>query len=596
MARSFSEAFAKARKEAAERSATVLKKGGPGSGSEHTGGRVSTGAAKTNSMEQSAKQKRSSNVLAAKRDVSQPNITRAKPCRKHASRNPRDANGAVGQLAKSDVGTNTRDAREPSGPIEMTPTARFALVFQSVNAIPASPSIERAGTKTQICRDIPDDERDLVLGIDFGTSTVKVIIGDSALGKSFAVPFVSSATIGKYLMPCHLYQSNDLFSLNGGDVCHRDLKLSFLATPGDSACTQRVVAFLALVIRRARGWLLTKQAGVYAHSRLFWKLAVGFPAAHYQQEKTLLKQFEQLCQTAWRVANDGGAVNEKLISATLDSLGYAKSVELSESDAEIAVLPEIAAQIYGFVVSTSFDPEADNVYLMADVGAGTLDASLFRVFPAHGGRWDFEFYTSIVEPNGVMNLHRHRIAWWAHELTKVHTGAPLLQALEETKFVTDQQMLLPESYRDYFSGVNIVTTDQSADPDHGFHKRVMQQVQGRAYWRAAKDGLLTKDSLREIPFFLCGGGARLGFYSSLKADLAHIRGYSWLKVKARSLVAPDDLLVENIDLQDYDRLSVAYGLSRLKVGKIEKALPHYTLENDFGTPNWRENYIDKDMC
>ena len=76
------------------------------------------------------------------------------------------------------------------------------------------------------------------------------------------------------------------------------------------------------------------------------------------------------------------------------------------SSLDVAVVPEIAAQIYGFVVSNSFDKKAANNYLMVDVGAGTVDSSLFHVKPGRGGKWDFEFYTAAVEPLGVTNLHR----------------------------------------------------------------------------------------------------------------------------------------------------------------------------------------------
>ena len=50
--------------------------------------------------------------------------------------------------------------------------------------------------------------------------------------------------------------------------------------------------------------------------------------------------------------------------------------------------------------------------MMVDVGAGTVDASLFHV-KRERGKWDFEFYTATVEPLGTVNLHRNRLNWWA---------------------------------------------------------------------------------------------------------------------------------------------------------------------------------------
>lgn len=479
------------------------------------------------------------------------------------------------------------------------PSASFALSFESAPDIPVLPRIEAAGVKTQLCSVAPRDDRELVLGIDFGTSNVKVIIGDHALGQSFAVPFVNLPGVNQYLLPAHLYQgkSSGVFSLSGtrSDIRHRDLKLSFLAQPELELNQQHLIAFLALIIRRARGWLLTKHSSVYAQSRLYWRLAVGFPAAHYQKKETHLQLFEHLCKVSWAIANTGESVGLEFIKKALAS---AEIVESPINDVEIAVVPEIAAQIYGFVVSTSFDRDADNIYLMADVGAGTLDASLFKVSASRGGKWDFEFYTSVVEPHGVMNLHRERVEWWIEELKNSSAPVQLIKAIERTRLITDQRSYLPESFRDYFLGVRVRLKDPAFDPDQTFFsKRVMAQVQGKAYYRAAKDGLLQKGSLRAVPFFLCGGGARLKYYRSLEKKLVHIHGYPWLTTTARSLVTPADLLADGCSNEDYDRLSVAYGLSRLRVNRIDKAPPRFKFEGDFTSgPAWRNNYIDKDMC
>jgi hypothetical protein len=66
---------------------------------------------------------------------------------------------------------------------------------------PLLSKVETAGRATQILVGKPDDEREVVLGLDFGTSCVKVVIGDSALGKAFAVPFCKAEGIAKFLLP-----------------------------------------------------------------------------------------------------------------------------------------------------------------------------------------------------------------------------------------------------------------------------------------------------------------------------------------------------------------------------------------------------------
>jgi hypothetical protein len=263
---------------------------------------------------------------------------------------------------------------------------------------------------------------------------------------------------------------------------------------------------------------------------------------------------------------------------------------------EVTVVPEIAAQIYGFVASNSFDRQAPNIYLMADVGSGTVDSSLFRVKQGKGGRWDFEFYTSVVEPNGVSNLHRHRVNWWSDVLAKARAPQHLIANLEQTKLITDQQFSTPESYSDYFSGVEakLPTAVKSPD-DEFFNLRVLAQVQGKTLWRTWKDNLLPQSSLANVPFFMCGGGVRMSYYQQLERRLSSMPCYTWLKAECWVMGVPDDLVAEGVSEEQYDRLSVAYGLSRLEVGKIVKALPQPKLVIP-PVNTWRDNYVDKDQC
>ncbi|OYU41990.1 MAG: hypothetical protein CFE44_26590, partial [Burkholderiales bacterium PBB4] len=71
--------------------------------------------------------------------------------------------------------------------------------------------------------------------------------------------------------------------------------------------------------------------------------------------------------------------------------------------------------------------------------------------------------------------------------------------------------------------------------------------------------------------------------------------YTWLKAECWVMGVPDDLVAEGVAEYEYDRLSVAYGLSRLEVGKVVKALPRPRLA--ISPVNiWRDNYVDKDHC
>jgi len=85
------------------------------------------------------------------------------------------------------------------------------------------------------------------------------------------------------------------------------------------------------------------------------------------------------------------------------------------------------------------------------------------------------------------------------------------------------------------------------------------------------------------------------YYQALEQRTASMPGYSWLKAECWVMGVPGDLEADGLPVEEYDRLSVAYGLSRLEVGKIVKALARPKLVID-PVKTWRENYVDKDLC
>ncbi len=55
---------------------------------------------------------------------------------------------------------------------------------------------------------------------------------------------------------------------------------------------------------------------------------------------------------------------------------------------------------------------------------------------------------------------------------------------------------------------------------------------------------------------------------------------------------PFNLDAPGLSRLDFDRLSVAYGLSFLDVGKVVKAMP-YPQPRSITSDTWRDNYIEK---
>jgi hypothetical protein len=99
-----------------------------------------------------------------------------------------------------------------------------------------------------------------------------------------------------------------------------------------------------------------------------------------------------------------------------------------------------------------------------------------------------------------------------------------------------------------------------------------------------------------MPFFLCGGGSRHEFYKKLKSELKKTPNCSWLNALHRELTLPGNLRADGVSPGEYDRLSVAYGLSQLHIGtvmQVEAMTPLIPIANE---SRWLDGYVTKDAC
>lgn len=468
-----------------------------------------------------------------------------------------------------------------------------ALVWKGGAAVTASHlrRDELLGRKAQLASAPTKGARELVLGFDFGTSGTKVVIGDRALNQAFAVPFRTAAGVEAFLLPSRLHRDGGCWSLHGGQTSVGDLKLALMSTPDDLAARLHVMAFIALAIRSARAWLFETHADAYKASTLVWTLALGLPAAQAIDDE-LSRLYCLLGRAAWALAGAAGGVDDAACDA---ALMQAARDEGNDADVEVVALPEIAAQVYGFVNSSGFDAKAKNLYMLADVGAGTIDSCLFQVRRTRN-RWAFDFYTAAVEPNGVINAHRARVGWWQQHLRRSGSGAVLAEQFEAVKLETEHQAHIPASFRDYVTGVQIELSGRESGPDsHFIDKRVLPQLRGATLHRAVHGQLLNPDDLAGAPFFFCGGGARHPLFAAVPAALEKkVNGFSYLVATRRELTLPSDLRADGVARSEYDRLSVAYGLSMMDsaaVSQVTSTVPKIAPQERGG---WRDGYVSKD--
>ena len=490
----------------------------------------------------------------------------------------------------TEVASDEPEARSEPYSLRIKPTARPYWKSRDCQGHSSEPGLLPVGKAKVRGTNSAGGVRELVIGLDLGTSFAKVVVADRALGRAMAVPFRDADGIDRYMLPTRLVAGENGFSLSGSGDAYTNIKMDLLQNPDDAESRVRATAFLTLVLIRVRSWIFQVSGGAYRSMDIVWSVGVGLPSRE-QDEKAGV--YELIAEAAWYMSEEP----EKEITAARTKTALEKVSKSEEAqsegqvcDVEIRIVPEIGAQVYGYVASDRFNARDRNLFLMADVGAGTLDAAVFQV-KRDRGRVNFCFYATTVEPNGVANLHLSRLRWWEEVLDQLGDGAPndLRSEISSVRGEGRPTQRIPERIQEYVVGAEVGFNDPNADPDANFYRNVDTQIRGRTLWQSWSDGHWSQDDLKGIPFYLCGGGSRLELYGALRDSLREYRGYSWLNCEPKRLVVPESLEAPGLGPDDYDRLSVAYGLSFANVGRVERPEPgEKILMRAEGS--WRDRY------
>lgn len=232
------------------------------------------------------------------------------------------------------------------------------------------------------------------IGLDFGTSCTKIIVQfpEEPESPAIAIPVPAHCRSGAnpYLWQTVVWVRRDgtfvpwpepqalpVHTLKQGVVGDRS---HAVVAPGHGNIPitrlDAAAAYLAFAIRYAKGWLLKNRAIRFKGRRPVWFINVGLPTANYDDDR-LVARYRAVAATGLLLAGSSEVVSVETTRAV------ASSREVSEAAASvakaealgIAVFPEVAAEVAGFMKSTA---GASGLYLVVDVGAMTLDVCAFR--------------------------------------------------------------------------------------------------------------------------------------------------------------------------------------------------------------------------
>lgn len=459
------------------------------------------------------------------------------------------------------------------------------------------------GIKRQLTNS-PKDETDLIIGLDFGTSATKMVIRDAFTGNVFPVNINKSAfSIEQFLQASCIFLNEGVFELSGKGERLDDLKLSLLACKAQYPVTEfnHCCAYLALMIRSARGWFFSEQEPAYRHHKINWHINIGIASRSYE-DRGKVQLFRRLAWAAANLAADASHTQIKIDALdkyrTLSKNAFESESQEKISDMEftpndIGVVPEIAAQIQGFMASSRWSWTARPIMMLVDVGAGTVDTALFHVNPSDS---KLTFYSSRVEPNGAMNLHRERVTWLMKSIPDESDFSLVHDYLKSIEQSTGRLLPIPSSVIDYLPGYRISKVNRDIDEIFRLEK-YRKQVAGSINEAKLKKGIGAKGSqqLVNLPLLLCGGGSRLPIYLTIAEEINKTPNWN-VSVEKMLMPVPPELREIGWHSEDFDRISVAYGLSLQRgLEKIVRAVEVPDITRHVPTEKF-DNLISKDQC
>lgn len=393
----------------------------------------------------------------------------------------------------------------------------------------------------------------LVVGFDFGTAFAKVVVAERR--RAYAVPFEGLEADGgsTYLLPANL-SVDDEGRVHLGHVPgarhYSDLKMRILDGDNSDDSVALVTAFIALALQRVRAWFMGTHRKTYKNYEIDWYINVGLPTEHYHDDR-LTSDYRWITNAAWLASTREEALD---IDAVLECLADDAG---SIGEHAIGLFPEFVAQVTGYVRSSRRKPD---LHLLMDVGAGTVDVAIFNVHK-RDGEDVFPIFAKSVETRGVLFLHRHRIT------STAKNTHPFEEGLRDEDLARSL-------------GIDMA---KLRSIDRSFRNAVFEQVQ-RDVAEAKRKYPLSRHWDDGVPFFLCGGGANVELYSSLAEGM--IRDGNPCRLVRAYLQKPGRLDVDGFTDGDYDRLSVAYGLSfdPFDLGEIERSDEIEDMDGGLGGP------------
>ncbi len=447
-------------------------------------------------------------------------------------------------------------------------------------------------------------ECELVVGLDFGTSSSKVVIQAPDLPgqPSYAIRFGRlTHEETPYLLPTKLYISSDgicsLGEFEGAQMIN-DIKLELFSKednifsnfgPTRQKMLPKEIAtcYLALVLWVSRRWFLEKKVDLIRQfSEIVWSMNLGVPSPCIEDNEENLT-FRQVGEAAWKLSTLGpkNITLDNARAALEDFDLYGSCLLDNEKSCDFAIVPEIAAGAIGYAMSTL---RKEGLHVMIDVGSSTVDVCSFRLNKKEGSD-RYELLIADVKPLGTFRLYSENILALKEKFDK-HIAQLRDKHEPMDPIKLDSNELLIEEHQ------LISAFEEAKEKIKQELLYMLRVVIWQTKCRRDRAAPIWKNG--RLPVLLIGGGNRDKFFRSALEEIN-----DWLIFNAKNdginLIFPPipDSLTDSIsDEEQYNLLAVAWGLSHrsLDIGDI---IPADQIKDVKPPPprDYRHKFVGKEL-
>jgi hypothetical protein len=363
---------------------------------------------------------------------------------------------------------------------------------------------------------------DIRIGLDFGTSYTKASIffgGDIYIVSWEGITHFKD----KYTLPTEFSLfANDTYeigrSFDAVDV-FTNLKGPFLEESDTGDDEDNATIYLAMVLRYIRAWWFKRYKNQTLNKKLHWLINVGSPSKDLGNVY-LEKKYKKIINTAWSISQS----TKRL---------YKQIIQYKDGVINIDLVPEFVAQISSYTRSAQ---RQSDLHLLVDIGAGTVDVVTFNVHQDESGDDNFPEFASDVKRMGTHYLMYKRNSINANKDLMINATV----ALDSVNF--------SKQY-----GVDLTKIKQIDDEHAESVAKLIKTILGIT---KSKRYALSRNWGQGIRTFFCGGGASCSVFIDALEKTKEI--YKLLKI---NLPLPERLINEDIDVNNFHRVSVAYGLA-----------------------------------